>query len=223
MYFYLKDITKGRVLMPDSSHFFSMRVNNNQKCFVCNQNGDVSEILITKIDKKNKQIDYQILNSKSYENTNEDVLIQGVTDKNYLDKLVELLPFTTYSKLILIDLNLSPKQNLNLERLNNILIRSTEQSQNPFKAKIEYLENFEDLLRTYSKNLAVLVTKLQLEKFALKNSTNNYSKNVLIGPEGGFSESEIAKLTTNNCNFINFSQIVYPSWLCGYVYNQTSK
>lgn len=220
MYFYVKDIDKGFILPPESDHLFSMRVVPNQNCIFCDQNGTVSEVVIENVEKRSREIKYIVKSNKKFENKAKRVLIQAIIDKSYLEKLVELLPFTNYKKMILVDLNYSPKQTVNLERLNNILIRSTEQSQNFFKPQIVVTENFENLLSEYKDNLQILVTQEQIQCYNLKNIILKNPQNILIGPEGGFSKDEILKLKTINTQFETFSDIVYPSWLCGFAYDK---
>lgn len=175
MYFFVPDLQKTFVEKEEGEHFWSCRTQINKIYKICDQKGTVAKIKITKMDKKSTRIEFEILekNYISLENwikinqKNVKVLFQAQIDKGYLEKWAEILPFGFWSKVFIFASEFSPKQNLNLERLNRILTRSTEQSENFYKPKIEIINK---------KNLfEIIQKKVQKENF-IENEFENKSK-----------------------------------------------
>lgn len=118
MYYYLPKFNQRTLQGDEAGHFLSTRVKEGDELDVCDQKGSIGKIIIEKVDKKKKLIQYSL---QSYEvlgkKPNEKILFQAIPDKQYLDKLVELLPLADIDRLILFESQYSPKYNINWERL----------------------------------------------------------------------------------------------------------
>jgi 16S rRNA (uracil1498-N3)-methyltransferase len=102
--------------------------------------------------------------------------------------------------LIKTDFSNYPHQ-LKLDRLEKILLEAAEQSERSFIPKLELFENLSSFLSTNPENLLVALER--------SNSSQNFldyqiktSQTLLIGPEGGFSEQEKERLSSNSQSFL---------------------
>ena len=178
MYFFVSNCDQNFVEKDESEHFWSCRVQIGKIYKICDQSGTFATIKITKIDRKPTKIEFEILekNYISLENwlknneKNVKVLFQAQIDKNYLEKWAEILPFGFWKQVFIFASEFSPKQSVNLDRLNRILTRSTEQSENLYKPKIEIIDKkklFEIMQQNKSQN------STQNEKLNLSNDKNS--------------------------------------------------
>lgn len=239
MHFYLPFIAyDGVIELPLSEHMISMRVTAGQTVTATDLNGTLWTLNVIDNDKKRGRIRVAIPKKEQwlkksffdefYPNKTPSTLLLAQIDKNYMEKLVETLPFANYEEVIIFGSDLSPKQNLNLPRLEKILIRSSEQAQILFKPKLTIMEkaNIDKALEFYRP--LILDTLIQKEYMTdsevVQNShENKHSKNaILIGPEGGFSKRERELFQQLNLQTRNLGKIVYPAWLCPLVYSMQS-
>jgi 16S rRNA (uracil1498-N3)-methyltransferase len=223
MLFYLTNIDSGIINSKESDHFFSMRVKQNQILKVSNLKGFLAEIKISEINKKERLIKYQILNQKKTQKPGEKILYQAILEKNYLEKLVEVCPLANITEINLFHSEFSVKQKINLERLQKILIRSCEQSENLFLPKLNILEKAE-ILEKLEKEQFLILQKNSKENFKLNFSTlflntkNPFKYKVLVGPEGGWSNNELTIFENKKLLFLELKDVVYPGWLAGFVF-----
>jgi len=219
MIFYVKDFLSQEIDKESAAHFFSMRVKTFDILNISDLKGCLKKIKIVAIDKKTRKIEYEILDQKNLEKPPQRILYQSILEKNYLEKLVEIAPHSNLTKIVLFDSEFSLKQNINLDRLEKILIRSCEQSENAFLPKIEFL-SFDKVLEQANPDNFLVLEKNSKNSFKdfLLNVSNPFDYNVLVGPEGGFSKSEIDIFVSKKINFLELGKVVYPGWLAGFVF-----
>jgi 16S rRNA U1498 N3-methylase RsmE len=106
-----------------------------------------------------------------------------------------------------------------LERLKKILIRSTEQCERVFRTQIIFLEKksalrlIEQIKPTVADTLVYYKSDSE-DKKDKKNSENDLKMSILIGPEGGFSDSERSFFASKNLKISSLGELVYPGWAC---------
>jgi RsmE family RNA methyltransferase len=207
----------GTISSPQSKHLIACRVKKDDIIFLSNFKGQKVKARITLLDKVKNQYKYSILEQKKLDNPPEKILFQSLISKNYLEKLVEIIPIIGITKVYLFVSTFSPKQKISMERLQSILIRSHEQSENLFLAEIKIIEKYElhNLLNQYK---PVILDQL------LGNNVHKTipSEAILVGSEGGFSPQEITEFLKLDPDFINLGDKVLPAWLAGYTYFATT-
>jgi RsmE family RNA methyltransferase len=214
MYFYLPKSCESYIPSDLSDHFISMRVRPGDRLTTTDLKGLKRIIEIIDVDKRSKSIKFNTLETTRYEKTkDQNILFQAVTDKGYLEKLVEIAPHANIDTIYLFSSARSPVSNFMIERLNRILARSCEQAQKVFMPVIREIEtsDIDKLLAEYKPTVLELETK---STEFVPNTINT----VLVGPEGGWTSEEIAKFKALDLPFDSLGDIVYPAWLAGYTW-----
>ena len=163
----------------------------------------------------------KIENGKVTQKLNRSTLFQAQIDKLYLEKWVEILPFSRFNQVFVFWSDFGPPQKFNFERLEKILIRSCCQGELLYKPTVEFVDKnkLEKLLVEFQPTV-LDCEQSKLEKDVqktvnLKNPKpeNLQNQNYLIGPEGGFSQKEKKYFAELGLDFASLGQIIYPSWL----------
>lgn len=218
MFFYIPDLNQTRLEKPQTDHFFSMRVKSLDVLKASNLKGLVAKIKVLDINKKQKTLEYEILEQKQEKTPKPKILYQAILDKIYLEKLVEILPLARVNKLCLFASDYSQKNEIKISRLEKILIRSCQQSENPFLPKIELLDTLEVSNSLDPSKHIVLDKNLDFNFLDLKKELDPFSLTPLVGPEGGWSKAELLLFKEKKLKFVNLIGGVYPAWIAGAVY-----
>ena len=215
-YYFVSNIKSLQINSIQTERLFSMRVEKGHKVNLTDLNGTVTKVKITNLNKKQLIIDYEILEEnfltleEYWSKTNKLNLFQATLDKLYMEKLFEILPHSDFRNIYFFEAEFSQKQNVNLERLNKILIRSLEQSQSLYKPQISFIEKTKllELINQHNPTFLNCQTKNGLAKIET-NAISSY----LIGPEGGWSQKEIELFKELNLNEVDLGSKIYPAWL----------
>jgi 16S rRNA (uracil1498-N3)-methyltransferase len=214
MIIYKKNIESLEFTAIDT-HIKTMRPKLGAILRLTDLNGSLYTIEVLNFDFKTGKGNYKIIDRIIQTKPTPTTLIQSVIDKNYLDKLFEITPIVNITKIVLVESDYSNVPNINVERLESILIRACEQSENLFKPSIEVINKQKLIQYLYSNS--IIGTVLELPS---KNNSKNISKldTVIVGPEGGFSPDEIDFFDNNKYPFYSLKTNVLPAWLAGYSY-----
>jgi RsmE family RNA methyltransferase len=273
MHFYIPNLKSNILTESEAAHLFVMRVQENKTYSACNLEGKTCKILITKVDKKTKTIEFEEAEIPKQAEFKPRAMFQAIPDKVYLDKLCEVLPLSGVTDLFLFYSDNSIEYPINKERITKILIRSCEQAQVAYLPKIVVL-NKQDLEIELKKHLpTVLDCNVKMEKPVAeglslhgKNPRNQVSdlqysnmepqgfryeapnqntvtetptfrqnphptsptgeeqtKPAIIGPEGGWTETEINYFQSLNLSFASLGSTIYPAWIAGLVWESKMK
>lgn len=256
MHFYIPDLKANILNESEAAHLFVMRVQENKIYKATDLNGRVCKILITKVDKKTKTIEFEQAEIPKTAKFRSKVMFQAIPDKVYLDKLCEVLPLTCVTDLFLFYSDNSIQYPINKERISKLLIRSCEQAQVAYLPKIVVLNKQDldielkkhkpivldcNLLAHKINNVTAISMSTQKEE-ALADSQSLYRNDTIndtmetetprfqpnyqpaiIGPEGGWSTSEIQHFQSLELTFASLGAIVYPAWIAGLVWESRSQ
>jgi RsmE family RNA methyltransferase len=248
MHFYIPNLKANVLTETQSAHLLVMRVQEGKSYRACDLNGKTCKILITKVDKKSKTIEFEQSEIPKTAEFQSKVMFQAIPDKVYLDKLCEVLPLSGVTDLFLFYSDNSIEYPINKERITKLLIRSCEQAEVAYLPKIVVL-NKQDLDIELKRHLpTVLDCSVEMDKpvaeglslhdSTIKNPTavfevNNMApqgchyeitthKPALIGPEGGWTEAEIEYFQSLGLNFASLGSIIYPAWIAGLVWEKSN-
>lgn len=212
MLFFAPDIYKP-VVGIYTNHLFSMRVRKGDAIKISDLKGNVATTKIEEINKKELKIIHTLIESNSVPKFPEKNLFQAVTDKLYLEKMMEIAPLAKITKIYLFFSDRSTVKNIPLDRLEQILIRSCCQGEIAYIPKVVILNDL-DFKEALSKYKPVV-----LEGGQDSNTTNNPPANsILVGPEGGWSQKEKQNFQSLGLDYLNLGDVVLPAWLAGFSY-----
>jgi 16S rRNA (uracil1498-N3)-methyltransferase len=214
VFVFLKDLSPGQHTLTRSqaAHLWSLRVKHGDVLLATNLQGILGKIQITNINKVKQTVDYQVLENQTKPSFKTQTIYQAQIDKLYLEKLVEILPLARVTNLVIFRSQNSPKQKLNLERLDKILIRSCEQSETVWKPEIVIADmTLEEILKNQKPLVLERVKGSNIEEKSGFDS-------VLVGPEGGWSDSENKLFKSLNSTTHSLGKVNLPAWIAGYTY-----
>ncbi len=91
------------------------------------------------------------------------------------------------------------------KKLVKVSIGAIKQSGNPFLPKIKFLNSFDEILKLKGKNIFLSQEGNFLIKFNMKEDFFKQI-NILVGPEGGFSDEEIKSIRENGFEEMKISE-----------------
>jgi RsmE family RNA methyltransferase len=212
MLFFVTDIYKP-VEGIYTNHFFSMRVRKGDVIKISDLKGNFATTKIEEVNKKELKIIHSLIESNSVPKFPEKNLFQAVTDKLYLEKIMEIAPLSKITKIWLFFSDRSTVKNIPLERLEQILVRSCCQGEIVQMPEIVVLNEaqFKQTLSDYK--------PIVLEGNQDSNINNNPpAKSILVGPEGGWSVKEKQDFESFGLSYLNLGEVVLPAWLAGFSY-----
>jgi 16S rRNA (uracil1498-N3)-methyltransferase len=201
----------------EQTHLKSIRPKEGQILKITDLKGSIYKVKTTSYNFKTGLGSFEIIEKIKTTNYPKKILIQCITDKLYLEKMMEVLPLAKISEIELVYSEFSPKQSLNPERLKLILIRACEQSE---CHTLPLLKISDKTLLEF--NFLENTTYLELpEKEQTIKNQDDLKKDwqqIIVGPEGGFSKNEILNFQNMNLkpSFIDCG--VLPAWIAGYTY-----
>jgi RsmE family RNA methyltransferase len=206
-------------------HLTTIRPQAKQVFGFCDLKGSSGILEIISFDRKKNCGVYQVKTLETKAQNSQTKLYQIQTDKQYLDKMCELLPLIKLNELVIVKGLNSPNQNINLERLNSILVRACEQSECLYLPKVRIIE-FASMIEELRSNQPEIQQKTAALELPTKNSNNKINASdqnyqiCICGPEGAFSPLEILELVkVPNLSFISFDNNttgVLPAFVAGY-------
>jgi RsmE family RNA methyltransferase len=235
MHFYIPNLKAAALNEAEAAHLFVMRVQENKTYRASDLNGRVCKIMITKVNKKSKTIEFEQAEIPKTTQFQPKTMFQAIPDRVYLDKLCEVLPLSGVTDLFLFYSQNSIEYPINKERITKILIRSCEQSEVAYLPKIIVL-NQQDLDIELKKHQPTVLDCDLLNTFETQKGLVPPVKGVaakltgvvllphqpaLIGPEGGWTETEIQYFKGFNLVFASLGTIIYPAWIAGLVWEKS--
>ncbi|MHC1683483.1 MAG: 16S rRNA (uracil(1498)-N(3))-methyltransferase [Clostridiaceae bacterium] len=180
---------------------------------------------LTEIDKKVAKaeiLESLEINNESYIDI---VLFQGVPKSSKMDLIVqkatelgvkEIVPMITDRVVV----NVSEYKKL--ERLNKIAQEACKQSKRSIVPKVKEPTEFSEILKTIEDFDLVVVPYENAENYGIKAMMKNIKKEniksiaILIGPEGGFEDSEITALKEKNAEIVTLGPRILRTESAGF-------
>jgi RsmE family RNA methyltransferase len=219
MIFYVPNISSGEIKGDDTAHLLSMRVQSSNQIIITDLKGNYVDVELLEVDKKKKLITYRIVKTHFKDRKNNSVIIQAIPDRLYVEKMVEALGIHGVGKIYFFYSDRSAQQDIKIDRLQRILQRACELAEHKWAPEVIILEKGEinEILQQHQ--------PIVLEQMNTSNSSENNSNHqaVLVGPEGGWSKSEIEKFHNLKLYFHSMGDVVYPAWLAGFAYLERCK
>lgn len=203
-----------------------LRLKEGEEVVVCD--GESSDYLIT-IETINKN---EVIGTikEAYPSKGEPpldiILYQGLPKSSKMDLIIqkaveigikEIIPIITERSVVKIEDN--KKEQKKLERWNRISLEASKQCKRGIVPKVNNVINFKELINRISDNGVTIVPYENEGKRGLKDLLKNINSkviNIVIGPEGGFEESEIDDLIKSKANIVSLGPRILRTETAGF-------
>ncbi|MDY0082696.1 MAG: RsmE family RNA methyltransferase [Ignavibacteriaceae bacterium] len=199
--FFCKTIYKEKkyFLLEDDEFKHCIKVMRNkkgQKIYATDGTGNVYEAVITDINKESLKA--EILNVKTYQNSFSDFIfcIPNLRNPERLKFALEKCTELGITNFIVFNSERSINKNINMERLNKIVLSALKQSLRTFLPEINFLKSLKDL-DTSDKRVIVFDqhSEIKLNSLTIKKDEEYL---FVFGPEGGLTKEELTILNPDN-------------------------
>ena len=203
-----------------------LRLKEGEEVVVCD--GESSDYLIT-IETINKN---EVIGTikEAYPSKGEPpleiILYQGLPKSSKMDLIIqkaveigikEIIPIITERSVVKIEDN--KKEQKKLERWNRISLEASKLCKRGIVPKVNNVINFKELINRISDNGGTIVPYENEGKRGLKDLLRNINSkvmNIVIGPEGGFEESEIDDLISSKANIVSLGPRILRTETAGF-------
>ena len=204
----IKDETKNFILSPEESwHIIKvLRFRIGDKMLLTNGTGSVFDTEIISDSQKGVEVSIQNIRHFIPLKPTIRLAISPVKNRETMEWLVEKATEIGVASLHFFTSEHSERTVLNIERLEKIAISAIKQSLNPFKPELHPLLTFKSLINSFQ-HLPLQKLIAHCDQSIEKHITGIYKPGsdvlLLIGPEGGFSESEVETAKCTNFDVIS--------------------
>jgi 16S rRNA (uracil1498-N3)-methyltransferase len=142
-----------------------------------------------------------------------DLIVQKVVELG----VTEIVPVITERTVVKI--NEDSKEKKKLERWQKISLEAAKQSKRGMIPRIHNIISFDEMIEILKTENNILVPYENETKLSIKEALKEYKNgkvNIVIGPEGGFEESEIIKLKDINANIITLGPRILRTETAGF-------
>lgn len=211
---------KIKIIGEDVNHIVNvLRLRNSDEIIACNK--DTGKSYITKINNIDKEfVEVEIL-EENLETTESNVnidLFQGLPKSDKMEYIIQktteigvknVFPVAMDRCIVKLDSKTATKK---IERWQKIAEVAAKQSKRDFIPKIENIINIENICQNIEKYDIILIAYENEDNVTLKSElrkldrTKNLRIGVIVGPEGGLSESEVQKLVPSGAKCITLGK-----------------
>ena len=221
---------KAKILGDDVKHLYKvLRLIEGDRIILNNCEGDEFSAIINSITKQEVILDIEEKLEINNESAIKVYLFQGLPKAQKMDLIVQKgteLGITEFIPTLTERVDIKLKGDFKkLDRLNRIALEAAKQSKRTIVPKVLEPIEFEDALNKMKDLDLVIVPYENAENFGIKTLINSgkidISKiktiGILIGPEGGFEESEINKLKDNGAYIVTLGSRILRTETAGFV------
>ena len=220
---------KAKILGDDVKHLYKvLRLSEGDRIILNNCEGDEFSAIINSITKQEVILDIEEKLEINNESAIKVYLFQGLPKAQKMDLIVQKgteLGITEFIPTLTERVDIKLKGDFKkLDRLNRIALEAAKQSKRTIVPKVLEPIEFEDALNKMKDLDLVIVPYENAENFGIKTLINSgkidISKiktiGILIGPEGGFEESEINKLKDNGAYIVTLGSRILRTETAGF-------
>lgn len=220
------------ILGDDVKHIYKvLRLAEGEKVILNNCSGREYLAEISEINKKEVSLsiieELEINNESAVEIT----LFQGLPKGQKMDLIVQKgteLGIKEFVPTIMERVDIKLKESFKkLDRLNRIALEASKQSKRSIIPEVKEPEEFENALNLMREADLIIVPYENAQNFGIKSLVHDLKEKgtdfenirkiaVVIGPEGGFEESEIEKLKENNAYIVTLGKRILRTETAGF-------
>lgn len=202
-YFFEENIpTSGNFFLSEvsSKHIAQvLRMKEGEEINIINGKGDLLTTSVVIANKRKTEV--SIKNWKAYSKSNQkiSVAISPIKNNNRFEWFLEKATEIGVSEIIPVICNRTEKNSMKVERMHNIIVSAMLQSRQAWMPELKETVQFPEIIKSAGYEQKFIAHCNVGEKKTLKDfDTGNFSRIILIGPEGDFTENEITAAGQNN-------------------------
>ena len=211
-FLYNKNASSDYITLKDDDFNYIFKVRRNMKDKIIFFRNMTDDILYKYelIEKTKKTANYKLITStRDISKKKEFHLAISVIDIKEIEKMIPFLNELEVSKISFVYSQYSQRNiKLNLDKINRILISSSQQCGRNNFIEIDEFKNIEDFLLIYPDSYILHFTKMLL------NEQIHKIKTIIIGPEGGFSDEEVDLFDKTKRIGLNTNSILRTTTAC---------
>jgi len=193
-----------------------LRLKNGGQVEIMNGQGKIFKGTIIKQEKKQVHVTLEELKDAPKRNYYLHIAIAPTKNIDRIEWFVEKAVEIGIDRITFISSRYSERKNIRLERIIRRAISALKQSGNPVLPAFSELTPFEKIIEATDENEKFLAyEQTQTNENLFLSTTLNSSYLVLIGPEGGFSEEEIALAKQKAFNLVSLGENRYRTETAG--------
>jgi len=225
---YIPNIESGRIRRPESDHALSIRVRRGDELVATDLNGSVARVRIIHVDKPGGVVEFEVIGpTETRPDTYSSELCIARLDKQYMDKLAEIIPFTCFGRVIVFGGDYSVTGSVNpalIGRMHNIMVRSCEQCHRPWLPSIQVANDLSACIEMVQSPMWVVLDCITEASQATGwhgsgSWSGNTAETVFVGPEGGWSDDERLIFEHHAIPRLSLDSIIYPAWITPLVWS----
>lgn len=202
-YFFEENIPNcGKFFLSEESSKHIIQVLRMQEGEEINITNGKGELLTSSIVIANKRkTEVTITNKTSYSRANQkiSIAISPIKNNNRFEWFLEKATEIGVSEIIPLICNRTEKNSMKMERMHNIMVSAMLQSRQVWMPELKETVQFPEIIKSAGYQQKFIAHCNDSEKKTLKDfDTGNFSRIILIGPEGDFTENEINAAAQNN-------------------------
>lgn len=203
-----------------------LRIEIGEEIEICDKAGTDYRCKIVELSKENIECEILEKYKSRGESEIEIVLFQGLPKSTKMELIVQkstelgvkkIVPLVTSRSIVKI--NDRKKEEKKVERWTKIAEEAAKQSKRGIIPEISPIMSFSEMLDYLNDELMVIVPYENEEDIGIKSVLKDckYKKiNIIIGPEGGFSDSEIASLKAVNSHIVTLGPRILRTETAGF-------
>lgn len=201
--FYAENISKQIFQIEEQEHqhlFKVLRKKVGDEIFVCNGKGLMVKAKITEIDKRKTFLNYlETIKEEKVDRNNLILAVSPTKKREKYEMMIEKCVEIGVSEIVPFYSQNSERRNLNLERLESIVLSAMKQSKSLFLPIINQEISFNELLK-YTHINHKYIAYVEEKTLSIKSLKIDCDTKTLfaIGPEGGFTSQEVSLAKENN-------------------------
>jgi 16S rRNA (uracil1498-N3)-methyltransferase len=216
------------IIGEDVKHIKSvLRLNVGDVVVVCDNDRTDYTAKIISIDKNIVQCEILSKEASKSEPPIDIILYQGLPKASKMDLIIQKATELGVKKIVpvitertVVKIQDRKKENNKLERWNRIAEEAAKQSKRGIIPQVNNILDFDEMIAILKEKQAVIVPYENEENTGIKDVLKNCSCkeiHILIGPEGGFEETEIQSLINIKCNIVTLGPRILRTETAGLV------
>ena len=183
-----------------------LRLKSGDAVILSDGSGNEARAILLDGDKKSMQVELEEVSTPEREPKKSVTLYVAVLKRENFELVVQKATEIGISRIVPLLTERTVKTGVNIERLEKIIKEASEQSGRTTIPKLSQAMSFEEAVSSVDPKTAVLFD-LSGSAFEAKSKQQEANSSFFIGPEGGFTEGEVAQAKESGCSIASLGNL----------------